>query len=361
MPQLPLTSAPESLCILRLSAIGDVTHLLPVIATLQKTWPQTKLTWIIGKLEYQLVKSLPDIEFIIFDKSQGWSEYRALRTQLASRKFDVLLMMQVALRANMIATLIPARLKVGYDQARSRDLHALFRNRSISGPSRIHVLDTFFQFIEKLGIQAREMNWLLKAGAESSDWVKSLLNGKPTIAINPCSSARKNNWRNWPEAYYAKVIDFITDNQGVQVVLTGGPSDEEIAFSERIIQQTNSEVINLVGKTSLDQLLAVLEQSQCLIAPDTGPAHMGTVAGIPVIGLYASSNPKRTGPYKSQDILVNAYPEALQHFSQKSEMEARWGERVRNPKVMQLITPQMVIERLKKLAVSGKPNKTPQA
>lgn len=350
MTSLPLTSPPDSLCLLRLSAIGDVTHLLPVIATLQKAWPKTKITWVIGKLEYQLVKSLPNIEFIVFDKARGWSEYRTFRRHITGRKFDVLLMMQVALRANLIATLIPARLKIGYDRARSRDFHYLFRHHSISGPSRVHVLDTFFQFIEKLGIEMREMNWLLKAHPESVNWVKSQLGEKTVVAINPCSSARKNNWRNWPEPHYAEVIDFIVNKQGHPVVLTGGPSEEETAFAERIIQQTNADVINLVGKTSLDQLLAVLEQSLCLIAPDTGPAHMGTVAGIPVIGLYASSNPMRTGPYNSQDILINAYPQALRQFSEKSVEQARWGERVRDPQVMQKITPKMVIQQLHTLS-----------
>ncbi|MCK5663356.1 MAG: hypothetical protein KAI17_07710, partial [Thiotrichaceae bacterium] len=69
---------PESLCILRLSAIGDVTHMLPVIATLQQQWPDTKISWIIGTIEYQLVKSLPNIEFIIFNKSNGLAEYKKL-------------------------------------------------------------------------------------------------------------------------------------------------------------------------------------------------------------------------------------------------------------------------------------------
>ena len=344
-----MPAPPRSICILRLSAIGDVTHVLPLIATIQQEWPQCRITWIIGKIEYQLVKNLPDVEFIVFDKSQGWREYLALRRRLGQRRFDVLMMMQVALRANLLSLLIKADMRLGFDRARSRDLHHLFCNTQIQGPSRVHVLDGFFQFVERLGIRQRHMDWLLEPQPQSTDWARSQLGEKATVAINPCSSVRKNNWRNWPEPFYAEVIDYLIGDCGVQVVLTGGPSAEEKAYSERIIQQTAQQPLNLVGKTSLDQLLAILHQSQCLIAPDTGPAHMGTVAGIPVIGLFASSNPLRTGPYSSQEVVVNAYPQALQQYSAKTVAEARWGERVRDPQVMNLITPEMVLKQLQAL------------
>ena len=78
---------PKTLCILRLSAIGDVSHILPIIHTLKKAWPETSITWIIGKLEYQLVKSIPDVEFIIFNKSKGWRAFYDLREQLRGRRF----------------------------------------------------------------------------------------------------------------------------------------------------------------------------------------------------------------------------------------------------------------------------------
>lgn len=348
MPAITFSKKPESLCILRLSAIGDVTHMLPVIATLQHHWPETKITWIIGLVEYQLVKSLPGIEFIIFNKGNGLSEYGILRKKLSHRRFDVLLMMQVALRANLISLLIRGDIKVGYDKTRSRDFHQLFCNRQIEGPPRVHVLDTFFQFIEKLGIYQRRMDWLLKPSKDDEQFARNIIGQQPTFIINPCSSARKNNWRNWPQQYYAQVIDFLMQ-QRMQVVLTGGPTDEEREFVTRIIHLCQQDPVNLAGKTSLTQLLAVLQQARCLIAPDTGPAHMATVAGIPVIGLYASSNPVRSGPYNSQALLINSYPEALTRFSSKTLEQAKWGERVRDPEVMKLISVEKVIQNISEL------------
>jgi heptosyltransferase I len=345
MGTISFKQPPKSLCILRLSAIGDVTHMLPVIATLQQQWPDTKISWIIGSIEYQLVKSLPNIEFIIFNKSNGLAEYQKLRKTLSGRRFDILLMLQVALRANFISLLIKADLKIGYDKKRSRDFHGFFCNRHIEGPNRIHVLDTFFQFIEKLGIHQRNMDWLLESTEKDLTYTQQVIKDQTTVIINPCSSARKNNWRNWPQQDYAKVIDYLMQHN-IGVVLTGGPASQEIEFSNQIIQYCQKQPVNLVGQTSLAQLLALLEKAQCLIAPDTGPAHMGTVADVPVIGLYASSNPERSGPYKSLQITVNKYPEAVQKFNHTTVDQARWGQRVRDPEVMKIITVEDVISQL---------------
>ena len=94
------------------------------------------------------------------------------------------------------------------------------------------------------------------------------------------------------------------------------------------------------------QLLALIEQAECLIAPDTGPAHMATVVDTPVLALFASSNPLRTGPYKSFKQLLNCYPDALSTYSNKTSQQAHWGERVRHPEVMSLITEQHLKDKL---------------
>lgn len=342
------SQAPKSLCIFRLSAIGDVTHILPVIHTLKKTRPNTKITWIIGKLEYQLVKSLAGVEFIVFDKSDGWMAYWKLRQQLKGRKFDLLLMMQAALRASIASLFISAQYKLGFDRQRAADYQRLFSNQKISGDSRVHVLDGFFQFLEAIGIEEKHFNWELSISEDDISYAEEIVENKPYVVINPCSSARRNNWRNWPEDRYAAIVDYL-HSKGITVILTGGPSEMEIDFGQSIAAQCQSKPIDLIGKTSLGQLLALLQQARFVIAPDTGPAHMATIVDTPVIGLFASSNPLRTGPYKSLQVLVDRYPEALQTFKQKKVKEADWGERVRDPNVMDLISVDDVKQQINRL------------
>ena len=154
---LPLTSPPATLCILRLSAVGDICHTLPIVRTLQQVWPDTKLTWIIGKLEYSLVGDIPGIEFIIFDKAKGFQAYRKLRQQMKDRNFDVLLHMQMSLRASLASLLVPANIPLGFDKQRASDLQWLFTNAQNAYKSKQHVMDSLYGFLDSLGSDEKQL------------------------------------------------------------------------------------------------------------------------------------------------------------------------------------------------------------
>ncbi|HZC79990.1 MAG TPA: hypothetical protein VE258_19700, partial [Ktedonobacterales bacterium] len=117
-----VTDPPRSVCILRLSAIGDTCHVVPIVRTLQHAWPATQLSWIIGKSEARLMSLIEGVEFITVDKRARLGGLTALRRQLRGRCFDVLLHMQLSLRASLAAWSAPARLKVGFDRARAGEL-----------------------------------------------------------------------------------------------------------------------------------------------------------------------------------------------------------------------------------------------
>ncbi|MGD8926853.1 MAG: glycosyltransferase family 9 protein, partial [Thioalkalispiraceae bacterium] len=234
---LPLEQAPDSICILRLSALGDVTHVLPTIRSIQKQWPTTKITWIIGKLELQLVDAIRDIEFIVFDKSIGRAAFRELRKQLKGRRFDVLLLMQLSLRASLASRIIKADIRLGFDKARSRNLHSLFINHRIQPNTiRQHVLDSFLEFAHALGIKEDVIEWNIPCRRDPVRIRENFKHNK-FIAINPCSSAHTHAWRSWPIASYAKLIDFIIEEYDIPVVLTGGPADYEVKYGEAIYEQ----------------------------------------------------------------------------------------------------------------------------
>jgi heptosyltransferase I len=334
---LSFDKPPESLCILRLSAIGDVTHVLPIVRTLQSVWPTTKITWIIGKAEATLVSDIKNIEFIIFDKNDGWKAYRKLYSTLSGRRFNILLHMQAALRSSITSLIIHADTKIGFDRARSRDFQYYFTNACITGNPRVHVIDTFFQFLKSLGIDEQILRWDIPVSEKDITFARQSLGDKPTLVINPCTSVRANNWRNWDVERYAAVIDYAAVNYDLNIVLTGGPAKEERSFGDAIADSAHTSVTNLIGKSSLKQLQAILAAAHVVIAPDTGPAHMAAATGTPVIGLYASSNPQRTGPYSSLKWTVNKYPEALQKFEQQEVRNVAWGKRVRAAEVMDII------------------------
>jgi len=338
---LPLSKAPSSLCLLRLSAIGDVKHY----------WPETKITWIIGRLEHQLVCDIEGIEFIVFDKSQGLGAYKALWLALRHRSFDVFLHMQVSLRSNIASLCVKSSIKLGFDRARAKDFQWLFTRQYIRAVKHQHVLDGFFEFLLALGVKEKQLIWDIPIPAGDAQWASDIAGGQSVLVINPSSSQRLNNWRNWPAENYVEFIEYAVEQHGLSVVLTGGPAENEVVLADSIItsdrlKQSLDNINNLVGKTSLKQLAAIMQQSCAVVAPDTGPAHIANALGRPVIGLYASSNPKRTGPYSSAQFVVNQYPAALLAYENVSEENAPWGKRIRHEKALHLITVDQVKAKL---------------
>ncbi|HEY1992066.1 MAG TPA: glycosyltransferase family 9 protein [Gammaproteobacteria bacterium] len=345
---MPKPSAPESLCVMRLSAVGDVCHTLPVVRTLQQAWPQTRITWIIGKLEASLVGDIPGIEFITFDKSQN--PYGQLRRALQGRRFELLLHMQMSLRASIGSLAVKAPLRLGFDRERAHDFQWLFTNRRIPHRDRQHVMDSLFGFSEALGIEEHVLRWDVPVPAAAEAFAAGHIPaGKPTLVISPCANPRFRNWRSWQPEYYAAVADHAAERHGMQVFVTGGNSGTERAYGERISALSKTRVVDLVGKTTLKELLALLRRATALVSPDSGPVHMGTAAGIPVIGLYATTNPDRAGPYLSQRWRVDRYPDALKRFDHLTPETAPWGTRVRDPKAMDCIQVEDVTGKLDEL------------
>ncbi len=340
---------PRSICILRFSALGDITHMLPIVRTLQNSLPDCHITWIIGKIEFQLLQGLEGIEFIVFDKSKGKKAYLDLHQKLKGKKFDVLLHMQTALRASIASLLINAPIKIGFDKSRTTDFQSLFCNKQISTRPRTHVLDGFFGFLETIGINERILRWAPPIPDSAKQFAAEYIQPKEaTLLINACTSARRNNFRNWKAEYYAQVADYAATVCGLKVILTGGSDKNESIMADLICKYSSSKITNLVGKTSIKQLLALISIAEIIISPDTGPAHMGTAVGTPVIGLYVTSNPYRSGPYNDIGSVVNLYPKAVEEEFNLSVNDLPWGKRVRNSEAVNLITVKAVIQQLNK-------------
>ena len=305
------------------------------------------ITWIIGKTELQLLRGVAGIEFVTFDKSRGLRAYRDVRRTLRGRHFSFLLDMHASMRANLASCAVRADERIGFDKARARDWQWLFTNRKIASQPRQHVMDGLFGFVEALGITDRELRWDIPiADADREFAAKLHTDNGPLCVISPCSSQRLRNYRNWSADNYAAVALYLADKHGAQVILTGGPTDYEKAYGEKICQATASPVANVIGRTSLKQLLAVIDRADLVICPDSGPAHMATAVGTPVVGLYATSNRHRTGPYLSQHLVVDAYQEAVQREFGKPVEALAWGKRVRDPDAMNLIRIDSVLEKI---------------
>ena len=345
-------TAPKNLCLLRLSAIGDVCHAVAMVQQIQAQYPSTKITWVIGKIEASLLKGLPGVEFVIFDKKAGLQGYLDLRKALKGRHFDVLLHMQVALRASLASLCIPAKIKIGFDRLRAKEGQWLFTNQKILPQKNPHVLDGFLGFAQALGIETYPPTWNIPISDEDQLWASEAVSSdKPIAVISPAASKAE---RNWHSEGYAKIADQLIE-RGFDVVICGGPTTAEKLLAEEINTLSQYSLNNLVGETSLKQLLAILKLAHLVIAPDTGPAHMAVTVSTPVIGLYAHSNPQRTGPYNSQQYVVSCYQSAVEQQYNTALSKLPWGVRAKGSGLMNAITVGQVADKVKQVIADHYP------
>jgi heptosyltransferase I len=335
---------PASVCILRLSAIGDTCHIVPIVRTLQRVWPATRLTWIIGRTEARLMSLLPGVEFITIDKSLGVAALHAVHRALRGRRFDVLLHMQLSLRASLASLAVAAKLRLGFDRARARELQWLFTNARIAPRVDEHVLDSFQGFLTALGVERGVLEWNLPLPEEARAYAAKLIpDAVPTLIVSPCSSHPARNWR---AERYAAVIDHAVQRHGMRVLLCGGRSRLERETGEAIERHATVPLVNQIGRDTLPQMLALLARASVLVSPDSGPVHMATMVATPVIGLYAATRVQRVGPYLSRQWCIDRYDAAARRFYSVSAGQLPWHRKIERPGVMDLIEVAEVCERL---------------
>ena len=326
----------QRVCLLRLSAIGDTCHALAALRAFQAAWPQTRFTWIIGKLEAKLMTEiLPEIEFITFDKAATLGELWRLRKILRERHFDLLLDMQLSFRASLVSRAVNAPIKLGFDRQRARELQWLFTNAQIEPAASEHVLDSLLGFARACGIETSAPRWDVPLPQYALDYARAVIPDRvPTLLISPCSSHAA---RNWAPFRYAAVADHAAAAHRMRVVLVGGRSSAEARMGAAITAAAKVPPVNQIGKDTLPQLLGLMSQSKVLLSPDSGPAHMAGMVGLPVIGLYAATNPQRAGPYYSRQWCVDKYDEAARKFLNKPAAQIPWTTKIERPGVMDLI------------------------
>ncbi len=340
----PLMTPPKSICLLRLSALGDVTHAVPVLRAIQQYWPNTEITWVCASLEHKLLSAIPGVNFIVIDKKSGWRGYFRLRQQLANKRFDLMLQMQTSARANLTGAMIKAEIKLGWDGLRARDFHRFFMTDVIAETRFEHQVQGHLSFARAIGLPVTEPQWGFPVSDVAIEFVNRHIEiDSRLLLISPCSSHQHRNWRS---ERYAAVADHAASKHGMTVVLSGGPSPAEKALGDAIESAAKKPLINLIGKDTLPQLVALLKRADLVLSPDSGPAHLANALATPVIGLYACTWSKRSGPYDSLDLCVDRFAEAARQFRNAEAETLRWGTRIEQDGVMDLIKVEDVIDKL---------------
>ena len=308
-------SPPREICIVMLSALGDAVHVLPIANALKRTWPETRITWVIQPVPYQLVSNHPAIdEFIVFERKRGllwWQSFQDVAQLLRHRQFDLILGLQVYLKAGILTGLIQSKVKLGFDRARARDMQWPFTNHQIPQHPPQHVQDQYFEFLHYLGVNPEPINWELHLSnierKQQQEFFSSI--GENTCAVVVGTSKHA---KNWIASRYVQVLEKVQGKYGLTPVIVGGPSKDERSIANQIIASTRTKIIDALGD-DVRKLVWIIDGSTLLISPDTGPLHISHALGTPVVGLFGHTDPSRTGPYrKFRELIVSRFEQRPQ-------------------------------------------------
>ncbi len=334
--RLDLDRPPDRVALVRMSAIGDTVHAIPVAASIRRAWPSCHITWVIQPLPHELMRGRPDVdEFVLFHRERGVRAYRDFRRDIANRSFDLVLDMHPYFKAAVVTRLMDAPLRVGYDRARSRDLSWLATNRRIPARPPGHVQDQYFEFLDYIGVPTVP-EWDFHFTPEEREargrWLEKG-DGRPILAVATRSSRPE---KDWILDRTARVLDVAARDFGYRTILVGGPSAGEAADAARLGDLCRHPP-DVELHRDLRRMTWLLDASDAVLSPDTGPLHIAVALGTPTIGLFGFTDPKRVGPYRRfADLLVDRY-------TRPGETEP---SRVTRPGNMESISEEDVIEKL---------------
>jgi heptosyltransferase I len=297
-------------CVVMMSAVGDAVHVLPILTALKRRTPGVHITWILQPGPATLVRGHHAVdEIILFDRSQGLRAFTDVRRELAARRFDLVINLQVYFKAGIVTAFSRAPVKLGFDRARARDLNWLFTTQRIAPHPLQHVQDQYFEFLTAIGIEADPVTWDLGPWPEERPAQRDFFSRveRPAASIVVATSKAQKDWL--PERW-ADVVDALWHDFGLQPILVGGRSPRELHAESEVMRRATHKPMSALG-SGLRNLVGILDGSALVLSPDTGPLHMTVALGRPVISLMGYTNPKRTGPYRRfHDLIVDAYGDA---------------------------------------------------
>ena len=305
MPRIPA----RRICVVRTSALGDVVHALAMVNGLRAGYPDAEITWVLHPLGHDVVCRQPAVDrFVVFPRHGGLSGWRQLATALGPGRFDLAITPQVSAKAGLVTALVDAEVKLGFDWRRSRELHWWVTTEHVPHRRPGHVQDAYFEFLDWLEVPRGEPRWDLVFDAEELAWRGSFLAGlgRPAAAFVVASSRPV---KDWSVEGYARVMEHVDAVLGLQPLIVGGPSRRERAVADAIVARCRAQVVVALERPVRRTLLQ-LSGAAVVVAPDTGPLHAAVALGVPTVGLYGASDPRRCGPYRRfADLLVDRYNE----------------------------------------------------
>jgi heptosyltransferase I len=348
------------LLVVRLGAMGDILHALPAITALRKAHPGWTIDWAVepqwrpllsaekdgASAEAELCPTRPLVNRIFEVPAKAWSrrplhastlrEILILRAKLRAISYDAVLDLQGSVRSGIVARFTGCTRIVGEAQPREAAAKWLFSERIET--SGVHVIEQDLELVEAVaGDMLTYVAPALPEDPEAESWCSRLQEeiaagqpGAPILLVHPGAGWGAKRWP--PERYGAVAAEFV--RRGGIALINAGLGEEDLAARVAADSRSQARIV----RCSISQLIALTRHISLAIGGDTGPLHLASALGKPVIGIYGPTDPRRNGPYGSQ-FRVLRNPESRRDHARREAPEAG----------LLTIQPQAVLEAISEL------------
>ena len=289
--------------------IGDVVMNLPAIAAVRKTFPGARISVLTRPWAAGIFHICNDIdEVILLDSSgihAGITGKLKIARELKHKRFDMAILLQNAIEAAIIAWLAGIPIRAGYNSdARGLLLtHSVKRTKAIR---RMHQIDYYLEMVKSLGCQSAGRKIHLRPGKDCHLLSERLLNeygmgnNRPLVGVAP--GATYGPAKRWFPERFAALADRLIDDFSANVILFGSPGDRESA--DAVADRARHTLINLAGKTGLEEAIALIDRCNLFLSNDSGLMHVAGALGIPTIAIFGSTNPVTTSPVGANSVVL---------------------------------------------------------
>ena len=297
----------KNILVVKLSAIGDVIHALPVSYAVKETFPDAHLTWVVEPTAYGILEGNPFIDnIILFEKKRfrtvrGFlEEFRPFRHELRARKYDAALDLQGLFKSAAIVAQSGAKLRLGTANMRAGSAYVShpIKGAHASG----HIVERYLDVARALGCRVDEVRFPVAVSPAEAASADALLAAEGVREDNRFAVlAIGANWPNkrWPVKYFAVLADWLYSEKLIPVLVGGGRLDESLVRDIEAL--TEVPPINLVGRTSLKKLAHIFKRADLVLGGDTGPVHLAAGLGTKTVMLMGPTDANRNGPYGQQE------------------------------------------------------------
>ena len=315
----------RSILIVRLGALGDIVHALPVAAALRARFSYARIDWVVDERHQELLELVPVVDRRIVLQTRSASLRRrvmALRRTLTRESYDIAIDVQGLLKSAVVARLSGARRILGFTPAHLRERAArVFYTETHDPGDAVHVIEKNLSLAASLGADGSRIRAPLGVSASPAlDAVRqrhSVSGGTPFVVLNPGAA-----WPNkrWPPDRFGAVAQWLRRARGLSSVVTWGPGDETIAAA---VVDGSAGAAELAPPTSIADLVAIVREATLMVSGDTGPVHLAAAVGTPIVGIYGPTDPARNGPWSADDVTVSRFAACGCHHQRRCRV-ARW-------------------------------------